>query len=137
MKQTIKSTKMITLGIATLCIMGLSINSFASVRTENPAELTYVGKLQDQPTFRLTLNNPESETYFINIKDENNNVLYSEKISGTNLTRTYRLAINNSDLNSPDFGVTVEVTAAKTHKKEVYKISNQTKVTENIVVAKL
>ncbi|MDE3214669.1 MAG: hypothetical protein KGM98_15680 [Bacteroidota bacterium] len=137
MKQTIKSTKKIALAFAALCIMGVTNHAFANSKTENPAELTYIGKLQNQPAFTLKLHNPEAATYFINIKDENNNVLYSEKISGANLSRTYRLAVNEAQLNSPDFGVTVEVTSAKTHKKEVYKISNQTKVTENIVVAKI
>jgi hypothetical protein len=137
MKQTIKSTRMIAMGILTLCTIGLSNSTFAGAKTNNPAELKYVGKIENQPVFQLKLNNDEAETYFINIKDENNNVLYSEKVKGANLSRNYRLDVDDADLHSPGFGVTFEVESAKTHKKEVYKVSNQTKVTENIVVAKL
>jgi hypothetical protein len=137
MKQTIKSAGMIAMGLFTLCTIGLSNSTFANAKTGTPAELKYVGKINDQPVFQLSLNNDESGLYFINVKDENNNILYSEKVTGANLTRNYRLAIDDAELNEPGFGVTFEVESATTHKKEVYKVSTQTKVTENIVVAKL
>ena len=137
MKQTIKSTRMIAMGIFALCTIGLSNSTFANAKTGSPAELKYVGKINDQPVFQLSLNNDESGMYFINVKDENNNILYSEKVTGANLTRNYRLDVDDEDLHSLGFGVTFEVESAKTHKKEVYKVSTQTKVTENIVVAKL
>jgi hypothetical protein len=137
MKQTIKSARKITMGIFAICLMGVYSPTFATPLRNNPAELTYIGKQNDQPVFQLKINSPEAETYFINVKDANNNVLYSEKLNGANITRNYRLDVNDYELNSPDFGVTVEVISAKTHKKEVYKISNETKVTSDIVVAKL
>jgi hypothetical protein len=63
--------------------------------------------------------------------------LYSEKIKGANLSRKYQLDIDPSELNSVGFVVRVEVTSAKTHKTEVYKMSSHTSVTTDIVVAKL
>ncbi len=137
MKQTIKTTKMITMGLFTLCTMGLSQATFAGLKSENPGELKYIGKVKSQPVFQLSLNNNDADQYFITIKDENYNVLYSEKVKGENIARTYRLDIDDAELNSPSFAVRVEVTSAKTHKTEVYKISSHTSVTENIVVAKL
>lgn len=137
MKQTIKTTKMITMGLFTLCTMGLTNATFAGVKTENPAELKFIGKIKNQPVFQLNLNNNDADEYYINIKDADYNVLYSEKIKGENLSRKYQLAIDESELHAPGFGVRVEVTSAKTHKTLVYKISSQTSVTENIVVAKL
>ena len=47
------------------------------------------------------------------------------------------LDIEEDDLNAPGFAVTVEVTSAKTHKTQVYKISSHRTVNENIIVAKL
>ena len=38
MKQTIKTTKMITMGLFTLCTMGLTNATFAGIKTDNPAE---------------------------------------------------------------------------------------------------
>ncbi len=137
MKQAIKTTRMITMGLFTLCTMGLSEATFARVKTGNPVELKFIGKIKNQPVFELNLNNNEADEYFINIKDENYNVLYSEKIKGENLSRKYQLAIDEADLNAPEFGVRVEVTSAKTHKTQVYKISSKTSTVENFVIAKL
>ena len=137
MKTTIKTTRMITMGLFTLCTMGLTNATFAGKKGEEPAELKLVGKVQNHPVFQLNLNNKEAEEYIINIKDENYNVLYSEKIKGSAISRNYQLAIDESDMSTPGFGIRVEVTPAKTHKTQVYKISTQTSVTQNIVVNQL
>ena len=137
MKQTIKATKMITVGLFTLCTLGITNATFAGTKTDAPAELKFIGKIKNQPVFELNLNNDASDEYYINIKDANYNVLYSEKIKGENLSRKYQLDVDASQLSDPAFGVRVEVTSAKTHKTQVYKISSQTSVTENIEVAKL
>lgn len=135
--KTIKTAKTITIGLFTLCTIALSNATFAGSTTENPTELKYLGKVNEHPVFQLNLNNNEDGAYFINIVDENQNVLYSEKVQGSNLSRRYQLAIDRADLEAPGFGVTFRVTSAKTHKTQVYKVSTQTKVTENIVVAEL
>lgn len=135
--KTIKSTKMITMGLFTFCAMGLTNATFAGTKTDTPSELKFVGKINQHPVFQLNLNNTEADQYFIDIKDENNNVLYSEKVKGANLSRRYQLDVSDADLATAGFGVKVEVTSARTHKTTVYKISSQTKVSENIVVAKL
>ena len=139
MKQAIKATRMITMGIFTLCTMGMSQATFAGSKTENPVEFKFIGKVKSNPVFQLNLNNNEAEEYFISIKDENHTVLYWEKIKATdpNFTRNYRLDIDEDDLNAPGFGVTVEVTSSKTHKTSVYNISSHTTVKESIIVAKL
>jgi hypothetical protein len=135
--KAIKKTKMITMGLFTLCAMGLTNATFAETRTDTPSSLKFVGKVNDRPVFQLSLNNSDAEQYFINIKDENNNVLYSERVKGTNLSRRYQLDVSDADLASAGFGIKVEVTSARTHKTTTYKISSQTKVSENIVVAQL
>ena len=136
MKQAMNKTKMITMGLFAFCAMGLSNTAFAAVKTGDPAELTFIGNVQNQPVFQLNLNNNEADEYYISIKDGNRNLMYSEKVKGTNLFRRYRLAIDEADLNSSDFGIRVEVTSAKTHKTQVYKISSNTLFIENFVVAK-
>ncbi len=137
MKQTFKTTKMITMGLFTLCTMGLTNATFAGAKTDSSAELKFIGKIKNQPVFQLSLNNNEPDSYYISIKDANNNVLYSERVKGENVSRKYQLDIDAADLNAASFGVKVEVTSIKTHKTEVYKISSHTNVTENIEVAKL
>ena len=79
MKQTIKATKMIAIGLFTLCTLGFTNATFAGAKTDTPAELKFIGKIENQPVFELNLNNDASDVYYINIKDANYNVLYSEK----------------------------------------------------------
>ena len=139
MKQAMKTTRMITMGLFTLCTMGLSQATFAGLKTEDPVEFKFIGKVKNNPVFQLNLNNNEAEEYFIRIKDENYDVLYSEKVKAkdANFSRKYGLDIEEDDLNAPGFAVIVEVTSSKTHKTQVYKISSHTTVNENIIVAKL
>ncbi len=139
MKQAIKTSKMITMGLFTLCTMGLSTATYAALKSGDPIEFKFIGKIKNHPVFQLNLNNTAAEKYYISIKDGNNSVLYSEKVNAVdaNFTRKYQLDIDEADLSDYGFGLTVEVTSAKTHKKEVYKISSHTTVNENIVVAKL
>ena len=139
MKQALKTTTMITMGLFTLCTMGLSQARFAGLKTDNPVEFKFVGKTDNRPVFQLDLNNSEAEKYFIRIKDENHVAFYSARIEAkdANFSRKYQLDIDEYDLNTPGFVLSVEVTSAKTRETFVYKISSNTTVTENIVVAKL
>ena len=79
MKQAMKTTRMITMGLFTLCTMGLSQATFAGQKNDDPIELKFIGKINNRPVFQLNLNNNEAEEYFIRIKDENYDLLYSEK----------------------------------------------------------
>jgi hypothetical protein len=139
MKQAMKTTRMITMGLFTLCTMGLSQATFATAKTDDLVEFKFIGKVDNHPVFQLNLNNEASEEYLINIKDDNHSLLYSEKVvaNEANFSRKYRLDINEDDLSAPGFGVTVEVTSLKTHKTQVYKITTHTTVSENITVGKM
>ena len=139
MKQAIKTTRMITIGLFTFCTMGLSQATFAGLKSDDPIEFKFIGKIKNHPVFQLNLNNTKAEDYFIKVKDENYDLLYSEKVKAkaANFSRKYGLNIEDADLNAPGFAVIVEVTSSTTHITQVYKISSQSSVTQNIVVAKL
>jgi len=139
MNQAMKTTRMITIGLFTFCAMGLSQATFAGVRTDDPIEFKFIGKIKNDPVFQLNLNNNEAEEYFIKIKDENDNVLYSAKVKAkdANYSRKYRLDIDEENLNADRFAIRVEVTSSKTRITQVYKISSHTTVSDNIIVAKL
>lgn len=137
MKTKMNAAKMITIALLALCTIGSSTTALAGKTPNEPIELKYIGKTENQPVFQLNLNNPEPSEYFISIKDEDGKVLYSEKVNGENVKRTYRLDINELDLSSPEFGITVEVTTAKTHKTEVFHVKSTAHLVENFEVAKL
>jgi len=136
MKQTIKTSKVLAIGLFSLCAITFTNASYAGNPGNNPAELKFIGKLDNHPVFELSLNNPDKAEYYISIKDADNNTLYTETLKGSHLTRKYSIDVDDAELHSPSFGLRVEVTSAKTHKTEVYKVSSRTSVTENIIVAK-
>lgn len=137
MKTKMNAAKMITIALLALGTVGSSTTALAAKTPNEPIELKYIGKTENQPVFQLNLNNPEPSEYIISIKDEDGKVLYSEKVNGENVKRTYRLDINELDISSPEFGITVEVTTAKTHKTEVFHVKSTAHVVENFEVAKL
>lgn len=136
MKQALKTTRIITVGLFTLCTMGLSVATFANVKTDEPIEVKFIGKTENQPVFLLKLNNQQSEKYLIVIKDRNNNILFSENVEGVDISRRYRMDLGQADVSSSDFGINIQVTSAKTHKTEVYTISSTQRVIEDFEVAK-
>ncbi len=137
MKTKMNATKMIAVALLAICTIGTSAKAVAGTNPNEPIELKYMGKTENQPVFQLNLNNPEASEYLISIKDESGNELYSEKVKGANITRNYRLDIKDVDMSSSTFGITVQVTAAKSHKKEEFHVKSTTHVVENYEVAKL
>ena|SRR5664279_1227168 len=137
MKQTIKSSRMITMGFITLCIMGLTNVTFAGVKTDDPVEVKFIGIIKNQPAIQLNLNNSEPGVYFINIKSTNYHILYSEIVKGTNLCRVFTLNLASDEFSTQVNMVRVEVTSEKTHKTEIYNISTLTGVAENEGITKL
>jgi hypothetical protein len=137
MKTKMNAAKMIAVALIALCTIGSSNTALAAKNPNQPMELKYVGKTENQPVFELNLNNPYESEYFITIKDETGKVLYSEKVKGANVSRKYRFDLNEGEMASPDFGITVQVTTAKTHKTEVFHVKSTAHVVENYEVAKL
>ena len=137
MKQASNKTRNIGFGLLTLCAMGLSIPAFAGIKTGDPVELTFMGNKNDQPVFQLQLHNAENGVYRILIEDLSQHVLLSEKVTGIDIIKNYRLDINSDDYGSPSFGLKFEVTNLDTHKTQEYKVSSETHVSSNIIVAKI
>ena len=96
-------------------------------------ELKYVGKTNEQPQFRLALHDKNTAAYTVTIKEENGEVLFSEKLAG-NINRTYRLESADSDRIE---GTIFEVTNRATNVTTVYTIKNLTETVEKLIVSKL
>ena len=137
MKQASNKTRNIAFGLLTLCAMGLSIPTFAGIKTGDPIELTFIGNKNDQPVFQLQLHNAENCHYLISIETLSHGVLFTEKVKGIDIIKNYRLDINPEDYGAPSFGLKFEVTNLDTHQTQEYKVSSETHVTNKIVVDKL
>lgn len=95
-------------------------------------ELKYVGLVKNQPMFQLDLNSLKETDFFISIKDQRGEVLYSEKLKTKSFTRSFRLDTESLD-NSP---LKVEVKSGK-NKPEVFTINRNTRFYEETSISKL
>lgn len=86
-----------------------------------PFELKWIGNKNESPVFKLALNNATAGEYSIVIKDENNQVLYAEKLKGSNITRLYQL--QNQGTEDGDTDIVFEVTDRSTNATVVYKVN--------------
>ncbi len=127
--------KMAAMALATVITLGVNNTSFAAdKKSDVPSELKFVGKSESLPVFQLNLNNSVSGEYVITIKEASGNVLYTEKVSGENISKRFKLDAADAEIFT---GTTFEVTNKVTNQTTVYKVSNSTKVVEDVVIAKL
>ncbi|MES1221215.1 MAG: hypothetical protein ABUT20_37285 [Bacteroidota bacterium] len=126
-----------TMAIAVFAALSIASTSnvMASGETKPKAgvDLKFIGNNNDQPVFQLNVNNTEDEEYLVTFRDAQNNVLYTGKLKGINITKNFQL---NTD-DGADGPLSVEVKSKKSSKAEVYKINRTTTYTQEIVVDKL
>ncbi len=96
-------------------------------------DLKFIGNIEDHPVFQLNVNNTEEDEYIVTFRDEQNNVLYSGKLKGINISKNFQLSTEDGAENA----MSVEVKSKKSNKSEVYKINKTRSFTEEIVVNKL
>ena len=107
--------------------------SFISYAAGNSVEFKYLGTTNDQPVFQLNLNNNELAEFVVTLKDHSGNVLYTETVSGKQISRRYRLDTDEIDAND----IKVEVSNRKDNSKTVYTINRNRRVVEDVVINKL
>ena len=104
-----------------------------SKKSANGIELRYVGNNENQPVFQLNVNNADEDEFLVTFRDEQNNVLYSGKLKGVNISKNFQLDTDTIG----DNVMSVEVKSRKSNKSEVYKINRTHSFTEDISVSKL
>ncbi|MFT4094484.1 MAG: hypothetical protein QM640_12670 [Niabella sp.] len=133
MKNYISKTKMVALALVTLFTTALSAPAFATNDDDKKAEVSYIGNLNDMPVYRLALKNKANETYFVSVTDNDGNVLYNEKVSGTNIVRNYQF--DGETYGEYDLTFTISNTKGKT--VSVYNVSKSKKVVDEVAVNKV
>ena len=126
-----------TLAIALFAALSVASTSNVmaneEVKPKSGIDLKFIGNIEDQPVFQLNVNNTEEDEYVVTFRDEQNNVLYSGKLKGINITKNFQLSTEDGAENA----MSVEVRSRKSNKSEVYKINKTRSFTEEIVVNKL
>jgi hypothetical protein len=134
MKKTMKNYGISVAVLISVFSFAFSGSALANPGNEKPAsELKFIGSEQDQLLFQLNLNNQADGEYVITILDEYGNVLYSEKVKGTNNTKTF--AFDKNELG--DDSVRIKVRSLKTGNTDVYEIKPTFNVVEDTRIKKI
>ena len=130
MKTKIKNFGTIALVVA-LSFTATVSWAFDGTKDTPVVSLKYVGLVQNQPLFQLDLNSVEETDFYVSIKDQYGQVIYSEKIKAKNFTRNYRLNTSVDD-------AILKVEVREGNKKpEVFTINRNTRYDEETSISKL
>ena len=133
MKTVISTFSKIAIVMVAFFTMSFTVPTGNPGRSENPTELKYLGSVNNQPRFQLSLNNTESDEFVVTIRNRNSEVIYKEKIKGANVTRKYQL--NTDDYTSE--GITFEVVSKKTKSRIAYTINETSRLVQDFSITAL
>ena len=127
MKKVMNKNKTIIVALMAILSTAFSNPVTAMDKKSDPpgVEVRYVGFVSNNPVFEIKTRNAEADNFIITIRDESGLLLYSEKISGKNLIRKYRI---DTEEEIKEGGLRFEVRSVSTKKTEVYIVG----VTENV-----
>lgn len=123
--------------IAVIALFATAITSPAMAIGKMDPPVTsvkYLGFIDDNPVFELTLNNSTYDNFLVSIRDASGTVIFSEKLNGKNISRKYRIDTNEE---IPEGGLRFEVKSVKSKKTDVYLASVTENVTREVAVTKL
>ena len=134
MKGVMNKSKATLIAIIAVFTVAFTNDAKATTKTDPPTAVKYLGFVERNPVFELTLNNLQAESYLINIRDASGTVIFSEKLSGKNISRKYRI---DTEDEIPEGGLRFEVKSLKTKVTDVYIAGMTENVTREIAVTKL
>lgn len=130
-----KSTAVI---IAMMAIISTSFSNPLSAMEQKidppGVEIKYLGFQGKNPVFEIIFNNGQADNYFITIRDEAGTTLFSEKISGKNISRRYRI---DTEEIIPVNGLRFEIRVGSNNKTEVYVAGTTESITREMAVNKI
>jgi hypothetical protein len=121
---------MLSLGSATVAHAAPTIIEKIISPTDKQLTVSFVGKSEDEMVFHLEFENKTGEKFYLIIKNDADEIVYSASFSGANFEKNIHIANTESELH-PTFII-------RTSTEEVSrKFSVTTKTTENYVVTNL
>lgn len=133
MKTVMNNFRMMTLVLVTIFTLAFATGSMAHTTGDTPAVFKYIGSVNDQPVFQLTLNNTQADQFDITIKDASGNIVYKEVVTGKDVTRKYKLNTDEIDVT----GLKFEVRTKSNNNKLVYTVQKTGYYVEDMVVTRL
>ena len=136
MKKVMNKKKAIIVGLMAIISTAFSNPVSAMDKKSDPpgVEIRYLGFVNKNPVFEIFTNNVQADNFFITILDEAGMVLFSEKLSGKNLSRRYRI---DTEEEITEGGLRFEVRSVSSKKTEVYIAGVTENITREMAVTKI
>jgi len=97
-------------------------------------EIKYLGFQDKNPVFEILTNNLQADNFLITIRDKEGTILFSEKLSGKNLSRKYRI---DTEEEIAKGGLRFEVRSVNSKKTEVYIAGVSENITREMAITKI
>ena len=98
--------------------------------TQTPVKITFLGREQFQPVFQIDIDNREGEELYVNLKDEDGGLLYSEKFNDQKYSKKFRFDTYEPTIKK----VTLSLTGKNSKKTQVLEFANVVTTVEDVVV---
>jgi hypothetical protein len=126
-------TKMVIVALALVVAFSTTALAHDGDKGDNKSELKFIGNVENQPVFELSMTNKVEDEYTVVFRDEYGNVLYSEKFKGAGLNKKFLL--KSEELTDTALNVTVKSKNGST--TEVYSINRSHSYVEETQVNKI
>lgn len=133
-KMIIKNLIIAFMGISTFFVNATATAANGDLNKDTGIHIIYAGKDIDFSVFKLTVNKNQTNIYLVTIKDDKGKTVFSERIKGDSIRRTYKFP---ADFEGGITGTCIEVKNLGNAEAEVYKISSVSRTVDEVSISKL
>lgn len=135
MKKVMNSNKAIIIAVAAVFSLVFANPVFGMDKNPDPGVMVkYLGLQKSNPVFEININKAETEKFVITISNASGTVLFTEKLTGKNIIRKYRIDTKEE---IEEGGLRFEVKTVSTNKTEVYMAGFSESITREMAVNKI
>ena len=138
MKKIIMNNRSMAIALLTLFTVALSpVVNATEKKPAIPAEIKFVGKVQNNPVFELSVpGTGVQEEYIISVRDEHGNVLHVETVKAAGFTKKFMLSLDENN-DGTNYSIQFVISTKSNKKSALYSVNNNNRSVEEVVVTKL
>ena len=133
MKPTLINTRAIAIALITLVTVTFTLPVSAEETPKVPVELKYIGTIQNNPVFELSLDGTSEKEFTVVIRDKYEYIVYKETLKGENISKKFMLSAEELDGVAAKF----EITGKTSEKSFVFEVNKNSRIVEDIVINKI
>jgi hypothetical protein len=127
-------SNLLTKVVFALFLFAAPVTMMAADKGKNPpAEIKYLGNVNDKPVFQIRFDNENAEELVLSLRDVNGVVIYSEVVKDKKYSRNIQL--ENNELDGLKF--TLALRSKKSTRTQTFQVSRSVRITEDVQVAQV